>query len=50
MHVILNSKPLEEADCFLVPRVKWQLMEDAKWMWYTDLFSGIEHGANLKVC
>ena len=44
MHVILNGEPLEEVDCFKYLGRKWQLMEDVKEMWCTELKSGIEHG------
>ena len=38
MHVILNGKPLEEVDCYKLSTWgrKWQLMDDAKGMWYTE--------------
>ena len=42
MHVLLNCQPLEVVDCFKYR--KWQLMEDVKWMWYTERMRGIERG------
>ena len=36
MHVILNVEPLEEVDCFKYQGSQVQLMEDVKWMWYTE--------------
>ena len=37
-HMILNSEPLEEVDCFkyLGSHRKWKPMEDVKYMWYTE--------------
>ena len=40
MHVILNGEPLQEVDCFKSCGRKWQLMEDVKGMWYTELIMG----------
>ena len=36
MHVILNGEQLEEVCCFKYLGSKWQLMEDVKWMCYTE--------------
>ena len=36
MLVILNGELLEEVDCLSTWGHKWQLMEDVKWMWYTE--------------
>ena len=38
MHVIQNGEPLEEVDCFkdLGWDRKRELLEDVKWMWYTE--------------
>ena len=35
MNVILNGEPSEEVDCFKYWDRTWQLMKDAKGMWYT---------------
>ena len=37
MHVILNGEPLEEVDCLKYLGSKWQLMENVKGIWYTEL-------------
>ena len=34
LHVILNGEPLEEVGCLKC--LKWQPVEDVKWMWYTE--------------
>ena len=36
MDVILNGERLEEVDCFNYLGRKFQPMEDAKGMWYTE--------------
>ena len=42
MHVIPNGEPLEEMDCFRTTGRRWQLMEDVKGIWYTELMRGRE--------
>ena len=42
MHVVLNSEPLQEVDYLKTWLRQWQLMQDVKVIWYTELIGGIE--------
>ena len=45
MHVILNSEPLEEVDCFKYLGSQVHLMEDVIGMWYTMKDTYVAWGA-----